>query len=97
MGSDQALARAAERRLKFTSVRRLESRSLSGERPDASELHASLVAFGETFAAVYVAVARRVLLGLEAVQDGRAQRRAASLRGFRRSQTNASISRDDLP
>ena len=81
MGSDQAPTRAAERRLKFTSVRRLEGRSVSGERLDAPALPASLAAIGETFTAAYVAVAQRVLLGLEAAQDGRAQRRAAKLRG----------------
>ena len=81
MGSDQAPTRAAERRLKFTSVRRLEGRSVSGERLDAPALPASLAAIGETFTAAYVAVAQRVLLGLEAAQDGRAQRRAAKLLG----------------
>jgi hypothetical protein len=81
MGSDHTPTRAAERRLKFTSVRRLEGRSVSGERLDAPALPASLAAIGETFTAAYVAVAQRVLLGLEAAQDGRAQRRAAKLRG----------------
>ena len=80
MGSDQAPTRAAERRLKFTSVRRLESRSVSGETPDAPERSPSLAAIGEAFAAAYVAVARRVLLGLEAAQDGRARRRATKPR-----------------
>ena len=90
MGSDQAPTRAAERRLKFTSVRRLEGRSVSGERLDAPALPASLAAIGETFTAAYVAVARRVLLGLEVVQDGRARRRAATLRGVGRFQMGAS-------
>jgi len=81
MGSDHTPTRAAERRLKFTSVRRLEGRSVSGERLDAPALPASLAAIVETFTAAYVAVAQRVLLGLEAAQDGRAQRRAAKLRG----------------
>jgi hypothetical protein len=81
MGSDHTPTGAAERRLKFTSVRRLEGRSVSGERLDAPALPASLAAIGETFTAAYVAVAQRVLLGLEAAQDGRAQRRAAKLRG----------------
>jgi len=81
MGSDHTPTRAAERRLKFTSVRRLEGRSVSGERLDTPALPASLAAIGETFTAAYVAVAQRVLLGLEAAQDGRAQRRAAKLRG----------------
>jgi hypothetical protein len=81
MGSDHAPTRAAERRLKFTSVRRLESRGVSGETLDAPELPASLAAIGETFTAAYAAVARMVLLGLEAAQDGRARRRATKLRG----------------
>jgi len=81
MGSDHTPTRAAERRLKFTSVRRLEGRSVSGERLDAPALPASLAAIGETFTAAYVAVAQRVLLGLEAAQDGRAQRRSAKLLG----------------
>jgi hypothetical protein len=80
MGSDQAPTRAAERRLKFTSVRRLESRSVPEETPDAPERPPSLAAIGEAFAAAYVAVARRVLLGLEAAQDGRARRRATKPR-----------------
>lgn len=90
MGSEQAPPRASGRRLKFASVRRLESRSVSGETNDALEPPASLAAIGETFTAAYVAVAQRVLLGLEAVQDGRARRRAATLRGVGRFQTGAS-------
>ena len=80
MGSEQTPPPASERRLKFTSVRRLESRSVSGETPDAAERPPSLAAIGEAFAAAYVAVARRVLLGLEAAQDGRARRRATKPR-----------------
>ena len=90
MGSEQTPPPASKRRLKFTSVRRLESRSVSGETPDAAERPPSLAAIGEAFAAAYVAVARRVLLGLEAVQDGRARRRVATLRGVGRFQTGAS-------
>ena len=80
MGSEQAPPRASGRRLKFASVRRLESRSVSGETNDALEPPASLAAIGETFTAAYVAVARGVLLGLEAAQDGRARRRATKPR-----------------
>jgi len=80
MGRDQAPARTAERRLKFSSVRGLEGRNVSGQAPGDDEFRASLVSIGETFTAAYVAVARRLLLGVEALQDGQAQRRAANLR-----------------
>ena len=79
-------ARASERRLKFSSVKRLESQTASQHTPNAvtpiepAKRGASLMVLGGIFTAAYVAIARRLLLGLEAVQDGRAARRAVALR-----------------
>jgi len=84
-------ARTSERRLKFSSVRRLESQNVAlwtadaGAGTDSSERTGPLAAIGEIFTAAYVAVARRVLLGFEAVQDARAARRAIALRGSARA------------
>jgi hypothetical protein len=81
MGSALAQTRPPGRRLKFTSVQRLESARDCAEMPEAASSRAPLVAIGETFVSAYVSVTRRVLLGLEAFQDGRALRRAETHRG----------------
>jgi len=89
-------ARASERRLKFSSVRRLESQNTSQQtagavaRIEPAKRGASLAAIGEILTSAYVAVAGKVLVGLEAVQDGRAARRAAALR--RSTRANAASS-----
>jgi len=88
--------RASERRLKFSSVRRLESQNVSQHslgavsRIEPANCGATLAAIGGKLTAAYVAVARKVLVGLEAVQDGLAARRAAALR--RSARVNAASS-----
>jgi hypothetical protein len=82
MGSEGTPTATAQRRLKFSSVRRLEGPALRAKTADDDAL-AEVGAFapiGEALTTAYVAVARRLLLGLETVQDERAQRRAAALR-----------------
>ena len=78
MGTAQR-AQATERRLKFASVRRRENQVSPEPAPKRPE-PLDLAAIGEAFAAAYVAIARRVLFGLEALQDQRAQRRKIALR-----------------
>jgi hypothetical protein len=80
MGSEQAPTRTGERRLKFSSVRGLESQGVSRETPETPEFPVSLAAIGRSLTDAYVAVARRALLGVEALQDGRARRRATKRR-----------------
>jgi hypothetical protein len=89
-------AQKPERRLKFSSVRRLERQDPSVQRPNTTADNATadivrsthggpLAAVGGILTTGYVAVARRILLGFEAVQDARAARRAAALRGSARA------------
>jgi hypothetical protein len=89
-------AQKSERRLKFSSVRRLERQDPSVQRPNAtadivrSTRGGPLAAIGGILTTGYVAVARRILLGFEAVQDARAARRAAALRGSARAKALSS-------
>ena len=76
MGSERTSAVTSHRRLKFSSVRRLEA-----DGPSPAEAGPAFVSPGEALATAYVAVARRLLLGLETLQDERAARRAANSRG----------------
>jgi len=55
-----------------------------------------LAAIGEIVTTGYVAVARRILLGFEAVQDARAARRAVALRGSARAKA-LSLPRSEAP
>jgi len=83
MGSQQSSARGSERRLKFSSVRSLETGISSGEAADGREpakIPIPLSAIREALTSAYVAVARRALLVLNAVGDERARRRAVALR-----------------
>jgi hypothetical protein len=98
-------ARKSERRLKFSSVRRFERENVSGQTPNAAESTTAvntttdivrstrrgpLATIGEILTTGYVAVARRILIGFEAVQDARAARRAATLRGSARAKAISS-------
>lgn len=93
-------ARASERRLKFSSVRRLERQNASPETPGVparikpAGRRGSLAAIRDIVPAAYVAVASRVLLALEAVQDRLAARRAVALRNSARAKA-ASSARSD--
>jgi len=88
---------ASERRLKFSSVRRLESQNVSQQTPgsvvsvEPVEHDSALAAIGGLFTAAYVAVARQVLIGFEAVQDRRAERRAAALHRSVRADAASSV------
>jgi hypothetical protein len=97
-------ARASERRLKFSSVRTLEGQNASPRtlaavagvepasgRAEPAKRGASLAAIGGLFSAAYVIVARKLLIGLEAVKDGRAARRAVALRRSARADAASSI------
>ena len=89
-------ARTSERRLKFSSVRRLERQNGPLRAPDAhareetSRRTGPLAAIGEILTSAYVAVARRALLGFEAVQDARAAHRAVGLRSSARAKALSS-------
>jgi hypothetical protein len=89
-------AQKSERRLKFSSVRRLERQDASVPRPNATAdlvrptQRGPLAAIGGILTTGYVAVARRILLGFEAVQDARAARRAVALRGSARAKALSS-------
>jgi len=98
-------ARKSERRLKFSSVRKLENQQAFVQRSnagsdterlarssDADRLSRGgpLAAIGGILTAGYVAVARRILLGFEVVQDARASRRAVALRSSARAKAIAS-------
>ena len=88
--------RTSGRRLKFSSVRRLERQDESVQTPtDTANIEhpahgGPLAAIGEVVTTGYVAVARRILLGFEAVQDARAARRAVALRGSARAKALSS-------
>jgi len=92
--------RKSERRLKFSSVRSLERQDSSLQTPtayvEAPARGGPLAAIGGILTTGYVAVARRILLGFEAVQDARAARRAAALRGSARAKALSSA-RSDAP
>lgn len=104
MGHEEAPTRASGRRLKFGS-----RRSGKAEVPATpSQSQPSPIAIGERLAAAYIVVARTALLGFQALQDRRAERRLAALRGAaqsgprpaRRSSaaaSAASIKQSDLP
>lgn len=103
MGDEEAPTRASGRRLKFASKRRDDSLGLAPGRPGKAGFpatpapsHPSPVTIGERFAAAYTAIARAALLGLEALQDWRTERRLTALRGIR-SQAPAPTERNDLP
>jgi hypothetical protein len=89
-------AQKSERRLKFSSVRRLERQDASVPRSNAAAdlvrptQGGPLVTIGGVLTTGYVAVARRILLGFEAVQDARAARRAVALRGSARAKALSS-------
>jgi hypothetical protein len=92
-----AKARTSERRLKFSSIRRLESHNETQgavAHLEPAKRGSALAAVGGILAAAYVAVARKVLLGFEAVEDSRAARRAVVLRGSARANA-ASLARSD--
>jgi len=96
------MERASERRLKFSTVGRLESQTALQHTPGAvprmepARRGAPLTAIGGILTAAYVAVARKLLLGLEAVQDGRAARRAVALRRSARANAASSARSDAL-
>jgi hypothetical protein len=89
--------RASERRLKFSSVRRLKSQNVSQQTPgpvvrvEPVKHDSALAAIGGLFTAAYVSVARQVLVGFEAVQDRRAERRATALRRSVRADAASSV------
>jgi hypothetical protein len=92
--------RASERRLKFSSVRGLEGRNGPQQTSDTVVLAAPekrsgpLAGLGGLLTAAYVAVARRVLIGFEVVQDRRAARRAVALRRSARADAASSVRND---
>ena len=96
MGNEELPTRAPGRRLKFGSSRRNENPGLSQETPVRAEAPATSVAFnssvaaiGERFTAAYVVVTQVALFGLQALQDWRAERRQAALRGAARARPHA--------
>jgi len=103
MGDEEAPTRASGRRLKFGAKRRDDSLGFAPEGSGKAGFpatparsHPSPLTIGEQFAAAYAAVARATLLGLEALQDWRTERRLTALRGMR-SRAPAPTKRNDLP
>ncbi len=102
MGDEEA-TRASGRRLKFGAKRRDDSLGFApgrsgkvGSQATPALSHPSPLTIGEQFAAAYAAVARAALLGMEALQDWRTERRLTALRGAH-SRAAAPTERNDLP
>jgi hypothetical protein len=87
-------AQKSERRLKFSSVRKLERQDalIADDTTDAatSKHGGLLAAVGGILTTGYAAIAGRILLGFEVMQDVRAARRAAVLRGSARAKALSS-------
>lgn len=103
MGDEEVPTQASRRRLKLGSKRTDDSLGFAPGRSGKAEFpatpapsHPSPVTIGDRFAAAYTAVARAALLGLEALQDWRTERRLTALRGIR-YQAPAPTERNDLP